>query len=119
MAITAKDVQTLRQRSGLGMMECKQALEEVGGDMEKAIDMLRQKGLSKMDSRTDRTSAEGKVAAAVTDDGSKGALVEVNSETDFTANNDQFSAMVDVVVAEALEAGGRRGQQDRRHTGRH
>lgn len=103
MAITAKDVQTLRQRSGLGMMECKQALEEVGGDMDKAVDLLRQRGLSKMDSRTDRTSAEGKVAVAVTDDRSKGAIVEVNTETDFTAGNDQFKQMIDTVVAEALK----------------
>ncbi|MFW6058960.1 MAG: translation elongation factor Ts [Phycisphaeraceae bacterium] len=103
MAITAKDVQTLRQRSGLGMMECKQALEEVGGDMDKAVDLLRQKGLSKMDSRTDRASAEGKVAVALSDDQSKGAIVEVNAETDFTANNDQFQKMIDTVSAEALK----------------
>ena len=103
MAISAKDVQALRQRSGLGMMECKQALEEVDGDMEKAVDLLRQKGLSKMDGRTDRTSAEGKVAAVVTDDASKGALVEVNTETDFTAGNDQFKQMVETVAQEALQ----------------
>ena len=103
MAITAKDVQTLRQRSGLGMMECKQALEEVDGDLDKAVDLLRQRGLSKMDARTDRTSAEGKVAVAVSDDKSKGAIVEVNTETDFTAGNDQFKAMLDTIVAEALK----------------
>lgn len=103
MAITAKDVQTLRQRSGLGMMECKQALEEVGGDMDKAVDLLRQKGLSKMETRTERAAAEGKVAVAMNDDQTKGAIVEVNSETDFTANNDQFTQMIQQIADAALE----------------
>lgn len=103
MAITAKDVMTLRKKSGLGMMECKAALEEAGGDMEKAEQTLREKGLSKMDGRTDRESAEGRIALAVADDGSKAAIVEVNTETDFTASNDQFIAMVDEVAKLALE----------------
>ncbi|MCE9591449.1 MAG: translation elongation factor Ts [Planctomycetes bacterium] len=103
MAITAKDVNDLRQRTGLGMMECKQALSEANGDMQAAIDLIRTKGLAKMDGRTDRASAEGRVAAAVTPDGSKGVLVEVNTETDFTAKTDSFLAMVAKVAAEALK----------------
>lgn len=107
MAISAKDVMTLRQRTGLGMMECKQALEETGGDMAKAIDLLRQRGLAKMDTRADRASAEGKVAVAVSPDRSKGAIVEVNTETDFTANNEAFAQMIQKIAQEALsqEAG--------------
>lgn len=103
MAITAKDVMALRQKTGLGMMECKQALTETDGDVQKAIDLLRQKGLAKMDSRADRSSLEGRIAAAVSDDKARGAIVEVNSETDFTANNDGFKKMIGAVVAEALK----------------
>ncbi|MEX0885526.1 MAG: translation elongation factor Ts [Phycisphaeraceae bacterium] len=103
MAITAKDVKSLRDRTGLGMMECKQALAEVEGDVDKAVDLLRQRGLSKMDTRSDRTSAEGRVAAIVSEDRSRGAIVELNTETDFTANNDQFVAMTDAVTREALK----------------
>lgn len=102
MAISAKDVMSLRQKTGLGMMECKAALTETGGDIGKAIDLLRQRGLAKMDTRADRVSAEGRVAAAVNDDQSKAAIVEVNTETDFTANADAFKKMMRKVAAEAL-----------------
>jgi len=102
MAISAKDVMNLRKKSGLGMMECKAALEEAGGDMAVAEENLRKKGLAKMDGRADRESAEGRVAAAVCDDASQGALVEVNTETDFTAKNDAFGAMVDQIAAMGL-----------------
>jgi elongation factor Ts len=105
MAITAKDVNDLRQRSGLGMMECKQALTEANGDMQAAIDLLRKKGLAKMDGRTDRASAEGRIAAAVSADKSRGVIVEVNTETDFTAKSDTFVQMVAKVAAEALKPG--------------
>ncbi len=103
MAISAKDVMALRKATGLGMMESKAALEEAGGDMQKATDLLRTKGLAKMDGRTDRASAEGKVAAAIADDRSKGALVEVNTETDFTANNDAFVSMTQTLANQALQ----------------
>ena len=103
MAITAKDVKSLREKTGLGMMECKEALAEVDGDVDKAVDLLRQRGLSKMDTRSDRTSAEGRVAAAVSEDRSKGAIVEINTETDFTANNERFVAMAEQVAHEALK----------------
>ncbi len=103
MAISAKDVMTLRKATGLGMMEAKAALEEAGGDMQKATDILRTKGLAKMDGRTDRASAEGKVAVAVAADGSKGAIVEVNTETDFTASNEAFIVMTKAIADLALE----------------
>jgi len=102
MAISAKDVSALRQRTGLGMMECKQALTEAEGDLDEAVNLLRQKGLAKMDQRTDREAAEGKVAAADDGSGGKAALVEVNAETDFTAGNDQFKDMIQTVANEAL-----------------
>lgn len=103
MAIGAKEVMSLRQKTGLGMMECKQALEETAGDVQKAVDLLRQRGLAKMETRTDRTSAEGRVFVAITPDKSKGAIVEVNTETDFTANNDAFKKMLGIVAGEALK----------------
>jgi elongation factor Ts len=103
MAISAKDVMTLRKKSGLGMMECKQALTETDGDMAAAEQQLREKGLSKMDGRTDRASAEGRIAVALGDDESAAAIIEVNTETDFTAGNDQFKSMADKLAAMALE----------------
>ncbi|MEX0777830.1 MAG: translation elongation factor Ts [Phycisphaeraceae bacterium] len=103
MAITAKDVMDLRNKTGLGMMECKAALAETGGDVQKAIDLLRQKGIAKMDSRADRASAAGQILTAVTPDKKKGAVVEINTETDFTAGNESFKKMMGVVVAEALK----------------
>ncbi len=103
MTISAKDVMGLRQITGLGMMECKQALIETSGDADQAVELLRKKGLAKMDGRSDRASAEGRIAATVTPDGSRGAIVEVNSETDFTSANDAFVSMVTAVGALALE----------------
>ena len=102
MAISAKDVMALRKKSGLGMMECKKALTEADGDLQKAEDMLRQKGLAKMDGRIDRESSEGRIAAAINDDRTRAAIVEINTETDFTASNDAFKAMADKVAAEAI-----------------
>ncbi len=101
--ITAKDVMQLRKATGLGMMEAKKALEETDGDLEAAKDLLRQKGLARMDSRSDRESSEGKVAVAVADDGRKGAIVVVNTETDFTANNEDFGKMMAAVAKAALD----------------
>ena len=102
MAISAKDVMALRRKSGLGMMECKKALTEAGGDIEKAETTMREKGLAKMDGRADRQSAEGRIGVALSADGSKAAIVQINTETDFTAGNDEFKAMTDRVVAAAL-----------------
>jgi elongation factor Ts len=103
MAITAKDVQALRQATGLGMMECKEALKETDGDVEKAKDLLRQRGLAKMDSRADRDSAEGRVSVAVNEQGTKACVVEINTETDFTAGNEAFKSMVDKIALLGLE----------------
>ncbi len=103
VAITAKDVNELRQKTGLGMMECKAALTETGGDVQAAVDLLRKKGLAKMDSRSDRASAEGRIGVAVAPDKTRAAIVEINTETDFTAGNDAFKAMVATVSAEALK----------------
>jgi elongation factor Ts len=103
MAISAKDVMALRKATGLGMMESKAALEEAGGDIQAATDLLRTKGLAKMDGRTDRESAEGKVAVALSSDGTKGAIVEVNTETDFTATNETFVGLVQSIADLALE----------------
>ncbi len=102
MAITASQVNELRQKTGLGMMECKKALEESAGDVQKAVDLLRTKGLAKMDGRTERVSAEGRIALAVAPDRSKAAMVEINSETDFVAKNEKFLAVVQNITNEAL-----------------
>ena len=102
MAISASDVKRLRDQTGLGMMECKQALKESEGDVEAAVNLLREKGLAKMDSRTERTAVEGRIGAAVSEDRSSGVIVEVNSETDFTAASEPFERMLQSVAREAL-----------------
>lgn len=100
MAITAKLVKELRDRTGAGMMDAKKALTEVGADMEAAIDWLRTKGLAKAAKKAGRTAAEGLVAVNV--EGGKGVAVEVNSETDFVAKNAEFQEMV-TAIAKAAE----------------
>ena len=101
--VTAAAVKDLRERSGAGMMDCKKALTETNGDMEAAVDWLRTKGLATAAKKSGRTAAEGLVGVAV--DGKKGAAVEVNSETDFVAKNDQFQDFVRTVSKLALETG--------------
>lgn len=101
--ITAVTVKELRERTGAGMMDCKKALAENQGDMEAAIDWLRAKGLSAAAKKAGRTAAEGLVGVAVA--GTKGALVEVNSETDFVAKNEQFQDFVREVAQIALTNG--------------
>ena len=103
MAYTATDVKNLRERTGAGMMDCKKALAENGGDMEQSIDWLRTKGLAAAAKKSSRTAAEGLVGVEVS--GTKGAAVEVNSETDFVAKNDQFQTFVRDVTSVALELG--------------
>lgn len=98
--ISAADVQSLRQMTGAGMMDCKQALAENDGDQEKAVDWLRKKGIAKASSKASRDAKEGLVCLAV--DGSKGALVSVRSETDFVARNETFQEFVRVLGAHAL-----------------
>jgi elongation factor Ts len=100
---TAATVKELRERSGAGMMDCKKALTETGGDIEAAIDWLRTKGLAAAAKKAGRTAAEGLVGVAV--QGTRGAVVEVNSETDFVAKNEQFQAFVRDVTQLALTTG--------------
>ena len=94
MAFTAQDVKALREKTGLGMMDCKKALEENNGDMEAAIEWLRKKGLAASAKKADRIAAEGIVEAYIHPGGRVGVLVEVNSETDFVARNEAFQRMV-------------------------
>lgn len=101
MAITAQMVKELRESTGAGMMDAKKALTENDGNMEAAIDWLRTKGLAKAAKKADRVAAEGLVAVAV--EGGKGVAVEVNSETDFVAKNEEFQAMVRGFAGAALE----------------
>lgn len=101
--ITAALVKDLREKTGVGMMDCKQALNETNGDMEAAIDWLRKKGLSKAAKKAGRVAAEGLIAAITA--GTKGVVVEVNSETDFVARNEQFQGLVKMIGQVALKAG--------------
>ena len=101
-AITASMVKELRETTGAGMMDCKKALTEVGGDMEKAVEFLREKGLAAAAKKASRIAAEGIVAVAVADDKKSAAIVEVNSETDFVAKNEKFQNYVARVAAQAL-----------------
>ncbi|WP_306590463.1 translation elongation factor Ts [Geothrix sp. 21YS21S-4] len=94
MAFTANDVKTLREKTGLGMMDCKKALEENSGDMEQAIEWLRKKGLAASAKKADRIAAEGIVEAYIHPGGRVGVLVEVNAETDFVARNEAFQRLV-------------------------
>ena len=103
MAYTATDVKNLRERTGAGMMDCKKALDESGGDMEAAVDSLRAKGLAAAAKKSSRTAAEGLVGVAV--EGTRGVAVEVNSETDFVAKNDQFQDFVRKTTEVALSQG--------------
>ena len=92
--VTAKMVKELRDSTGAGMLDCKKALVEADGNMDKAVDILREKGLSKAAKKADRVAAEGLVAIKISDDNTKATVVEVNSETDFVAKNDDFKAFV-------------------------
>ena len=97
-AYTAKDVSELRQRTQAGMMDCKKALEECGGDMDQAVEWLRKKGISRGESRAGRAASEGKIVSRVTTDGATGVLVELNSETDFVARNEAFGQTVEQIA---------------------
>ena len=109
MAISAAEVKELRDRTGAGMMDCKKALQETGGDMEAAIDLLRSKGAAKAAKRAGKEATEGVVAVHVDENAGVGALVEVNCETDFVARNDEFQALAEELaehVAKHEEADG-------------
>ena len=93
-AFTAQDVKALREKTGCGMMDCKKALTQADGDMDKAIDFLREQGLAKQAKKASRIAAEGVAYATTTDDCSVGVVIEVNAETDFVAKNDSFMDFV-------------------------
>ncbi len=99
MAITAKDVKALRDRTGAGMMDSKRALQEADGDIEKAIDILRKKGQKVIEKRKDRQANEGLIVTKISDDKTTGIIVEVNCETDFVARNEEFAGFADDVAA--------------------
>ncbi len=102
MAITAAMVKELREMTGAGMMDCKKALTATEGDMDKAVEFLREKGLAAIAKKANRVAAEGIVATILSDDHKTGAIVEVNSETDFVAKNADFQAYVARVAAQVL-----------------
>lgn len=104
MAITAALVKELRDRTGSGMMECKKALVASNGDVEVAIDEMRKSGLAKADKKSDRIAAEGVVAIEISADGKQAVMLEINSETDFVAKADDFTAFVDNVTKAVLAA---------------
>ena len=106
MAVSAKQVKELRDRTGLGMMDCKKALEEAGGVIEAAIEQLRRKSALKAEKRAGRTAAEGLLGLKVSRDGKRAALVEINIETDFAARNEKFTAFVGSVLESVYDNGG-------------
>lgn len=103
MKITASMVKDLRTKTGAGMMDCKKALVEAEGDMEKAVDILREKGLSKAAKKASRVAAEGAVVSAISADGKTGTIVEVNCETDFVGGNDAFRALAASIAQQILD----------------
>ena len=102
MAITAKQVKELREMTGAGMMDCKKALTATDGDMDKAVEFLREKGLATAQKKASRVAAEGLCKTLVADDAKSAVVVEVNSETDFVAKNEKFQSYVADVAAQAL-----------------
>lgn len=105
MAISAKDVMKLRAATGAGMMDCKKALAETEGDFDKAVELLQIKGLGAAQKKADRVAAEGLVAGAISSDETQGLLLEVNSETDFVARNQEFIDFVNQLTQHALQSG--------------
>ncbi len=103
MNFTAKDVAALREKTGCGMMDCKKALTEAEGDMEKAVDLLREKGLAAAVKKAGRTAAEGMAYAAVNVQGNVGVVIEVNAETDFVGENKEFQAFVKTCADTVME----------------
>ena len=103
MAISASMVKELREMTGAGMMDCKKALTETDGDMDKAVDYLRENGLAKAEKKAERIAAEGIVKTNISADKKKASIVEVNSETDFVAKNEKFQAFVEAVAAQAID----------------
>jgi elongation factor Ts len=110
-AITAQDVNKLRTQTGAGMMDCKKALTEAGGDFDKAIEILRKKGEKISANRQDREATEGMIVAKISADGKRGLLLELNCETDFVARNEDFQGIANSLAAEALKAGAKTAEE--------
>ena len=104
MSVSAAQVKELRERTSAGMMECKKALEEAGGDIQQAVDILRTKGKTKADKKAARVAAEGVVRIQASNDGKHAVMVEINSETDFVGRDENFLKFVDAVAKAALNA---------------
>ena len=104
MAITAAQVKELREMTGAGMMDCKKALTATEGDMDKAVEFLREKGLATAQKKASRVAAEGLCKTLVSEDGKKAVVVEVNAETDFVAKNEKFQNYVADVAAQAMNS---------------
>jgi elongation factor Ts len=104
MAITAKAIQELREKTGVGMMDCKRALQESDGDMDEAVKVLRKKGMATAQKKSVRAASEGLVQSCIAAEGKAGALVEVNCETDFVARTDDFIKLVDDMAKQACES---------------
>ena len=102
-SFTAKDVKALREQTGCGMMDCKKALVEADGDMEKAVDFLREQGLAKQAKKASRIATEGMAFAMTTEDHKKGVVIEVNAETDFVAKNADFQAFVNTCAQTVID----------------
>ena len=96
--ITASQVKELREKTGAGMMECKKVLTETDGDIEKAMELLRERGITKAAKKASRVAAEGLVGSFISEDGKVGAIAEVNAETDFVAENAEFKQFVNDIV---------------------
>jgi elongation factor Ts len=103
MSVSAVQVKELRERTNVGMMECKKALEEAGGDMQLAVDILRKKGKAKADKRAEKVASEGVVLIKASNDGKQAVMVEVNSETDFVGRDENFLNFGNAIAAIALE----------------
>ena len=101
--ITAAQVKELREKTGAGMMDCKKVLTETDGDMEKAMELLRERGIAKAAKKSDRIAAEGLVECYISEDGKIGSVVEVNAETDFVAKNEEFRSFVADVAKQVVE----------------
>ena len=101
--VTAAQVKDLREKTGAGMMDCKKVLTETDGDMEKAMELLRERGIAKAAKKSDRIAAEGLVECYISEDGKVGSIVEINSETDFVAKNEEFKTFVMNVAKQVAE----------------
>ncbi|HSA54325.1 MAG TPA: translation elongation factor Ts [Gemmatimonadaceae bacterium] len=99
---TTKEVQELRQRTGAGMLDCKNALVETEGNLEKAIELLRTRGIAKAEKRAGRVASEGRIVLRIADDGRTGVMLELNSETDFVARNEDFGAVVESLAEQVM-----------------